>query len=187
MQLNKHIVVKRGSFVSSSYSVFLDGKGPAYFSKVKFTWHDPKEIIINSSSNRSDEIIHMKPMGAADKKTGYGERAEYSIQNWGGEPFGFLEIVGRVNPEIRILDEKRNELGVFKERSALYSIARTLMRNLIPNYYVCSNGGVTLFTASEVYTPIMCRVSVQVKEPTHQRMNEFVICTGLWVACTPSY
>ena len=183
----KTITVKRATFMSSNYSVFMDGKGPAYSATVRFTWHDPQEIVLHASSNRSDEIIHMKPMGTADKKTGYGERAEYSVQNWGGEPFGFLEIEGRVNPVIRLLDEKRVELGVFRQRSALYSVARTLLRQVLPNYYVCKKDGVTLFTASEVYTPILCRVSLQVKEAVHKRMDEFVICAGLWIACTPSF
>jgi hypothetical protein len=183
----KTIKVKSASFMSSNYSVFLDGKGPAYSATVRFTWHDPQEIVLHAPSKRSDEIIHMKPLGATDKKTGYGERAEYSVQNWGGEPFGYLEIEGRVNPVIRLLDEKRAELGVFRQRSALYSVARTLLRQVLPNYYVCKKQGVTLFTASEVYTPVLCRVNLQVKQAVHKRMDEFVICAGLWVACTPSF
>ena len=173
--------------MSSNYSVFLDGKGPAYSTTVRFTWHDPQEIVLHTPSKRSDEIIHMKPVGTVDKKTGYGERAEYSVQNWGGEPFGFLDIEGRVNPAIRLLDERRAELGIFKQRNALYSLTRTLLRQVVPNYYVCRNQGATLFTASEVYTPIMCRVKLQVREVVHKRMDEFVICAGLWIACTPSF
>ena len=181
------ITVKRASFMSSNYSVLLDGEGPAYSGTVRFTWHDPQEIVLHASSGRSDGIIHMKPVGTGDKKTGYGERTEYSVQNWGGEPFGFLGIEGRVNPTIRLMGADRSEVGVFSQRNAFYSLLRTFLRQVLPNYYVCKNQSRVLLTASEIYTPIICRVKMHVDETAHERMGEFAICCGLWIACTPSF
>jgi hypothetical protein len=182
----KTITVKRPSFLASNYSVFVNGTGPQYSTVVRFTWHDPQEIVLHAQSKRSDEIIQMVPT-KGEKKTGYGERAEYSVQNWGGTPFGFLEIEGRVNPTIRLMDANRSELGVFNQRNVFYSLIRTLLRQVLPNYYVCKSQGHTLFTASEIYTPIVCRVKIRMNETAHDRMAEFAICCGLWVACTPSF
>ena len=179
------ITVKRASFLSSNYSVFLNGNEPAYSATVKFTLSDPKEIVLNPTSNRPDEAIHMKPV--SEKKSGYGERTEYSLQKGNGEFFGFLAIEGRVNPTIRLLDEKGAELGVLKEKNALYSIIRSLLRKIPPNYYTCKNQGATLFTATEVYTPVLCSVKLEVNQAVHKRMDEFVVCAGLWIACTPSF
>lgn len=180
----KTIKVKRASFVSSNYSVFLDGSGPAYSATVKFTLKDPQEIVLCATSNRPDEAIHMKPVGA---KTGYGERAEYSLQKGNAEPFGFFVVEGRVNPVIRLLDEKRVELGVLKQGNAFYSIIRTLLQKVLPNFYICKNQESVLFKATEIYTPVICSVKLQVKQDVHKRMDEFVICAGLWIACTPSF
>ena len=130
----KTITVKRASFVSSNYSVFLDGNVPAYSATVKFTLKDPQEIVLHAASNRPDEAIHMKPVGA---KTGYGDRAEYSLQKGGSEPFGFFVIEGRVCPVIRLLDEKRAELGIVAEKNKFYSMIRTLMQKVLPNFYIC--------------------------------------------------
>ena len=49
------------------------------------------------------------------------------------------------------------------------------------------NQEVTLFTATEIYTPVMCSVKLQVEHDVHKRMDEFVACAGLWIACTPSF
>ena len=179
------ITVKRASFLSSNYSVFLNGNAPTYSATVKFTLKDPQEIILHATSNRPEDAIYMKPV--AEKKTGYGERTEYLLQKGNGELFGFLAVEGRVNPTIRLLDEKGAELGVLKEKNAFYSLIRTLLKKILPNYYACKNQGVTLFTATEVYTPVMCSVKLQVNQTAHKRMDEFVVCAGLWIACTPSF
>jgi hypothetical protein len=121
------------------------------------------------------------------RKTGYGDRAEYSIQNWGASPFGFLEIEGRVSPSIRILDANRSELGLFRERNAVYSFVRTLLRGTLPNFYICKGQGRSVATASEIYNPLVCRVKLQIDETAHKRMEEFAICCGVWIACTPSF
>ena len=92
------ITIKRASFMSSNYSVFVDGKGPAYSATLRFTWHDPQEIVLHAPSKRSDEIIHMKPVGAADKKTGYGERAEYSFRTGAGSRLDSWKFRGESTP-----------------------------------------------------------------------------------------
>lgn len=182
----KTIIVKRSSFLASNYSVFVDGKGLQYSTVVRFTLHDPQEIVLHATSKRSDDIIHMIPT-KGEKKTGYGERAEYSIQNWGGTPFGFLEIQGRVNPTIRLIDADCSELGVFSQTNAFYSLVRSFLQNILPNYYACKSRDRILLTASEIYTPIICRVKIQADETAHKRMDEFAICCGLRIACTPSF
>jgi len=177
----KIITIKRPSFLSKDYYVSINGT-LAYTSTVKFTLKDPQEIVLNPTGNQP--TITMKPVGG---KTGYGERAEYALHKGGTEEFGFLVIEGRVNPTIRLLDAKRTELGVITEKSKIYSIIRTFSKKILPNYYTCKNNARVVFKASEVYTPILCRVKIQLDPSTPSEMDDFAICSGLWIACTPSW
>jgi len=178
------IKIKRPSFLSSDYSVSVNGQN-AYTAKVKFTLKDPQEIILQPTSGRGGDAITMKPVAG---KTGYGDKAEYSLHKGGAaEPFGYFVIEGRVSPTIRLLDAKHSELGVVQEKNKLYSIVRTLLRQIIPNFYACKNDGSVVFSATEIYTPIMCRVKIQFNSNALMAMDDFAICAGLWIACTPSF
>lgn len=178
------IIIKRPHFLSSDYSASVDGH-TSHTAKVKFTLKDPKEIKLEPTSGRDRDTITMKPV---TKTTGYGEKAEYSIhKGQGAEPIGYFLVEGRVSPTIRFLDAKRSELGVVQEKSKLYSLMRTWLQKILPNYYTCKNNGTVIFSATEIYTPIFCRVKMQRDFNAPAAIDDFAICAGLWIACTPSF
>lgn len=177
------ISIKRPSFLSSNYSVSVNGQN-AYAAKVKFTLKDPQEITLQPTSGRVGDTITMKPVAG---KTGYGDKAEYSLHKGGAEAFGYFLIEGRVCPTIRLLDSKRSDLGVIQEKSKLYSMVRTLLQKILPNFYACKNNNSVIFTATEIYTPIMCRVKLKLNSNAPMAMDDHAICAGLWIACTPSF
>ena len=178
------ITIKRPTFLSSDYSVSVNGN-TSHTAKVKFRLKDPKEIRLQPTSGRAGDSITMRPVTGT---TGYGEKEEYSVHKGDrAEPVGYFWVEGRVSPTIRFLDAKHSELGLVEEKSKLYSLMRTWLRKVLPNYYTCKNNGTVIFSATEVYTPFFCRVKIQRHSDAPATIDDFAICAGLWIACTPSF